>query len=283
MSTEATRLIVSEALLELRKTLSLLNRLVWTTELSYGFVLSNPSGIFSDQSQKTIDVLGHVVDTQVWYPNRHGKIRFGENIGIYLNHVRRNTSFVYRSAIVFFLAAFEEYLLKRISADIRVKTRGSGWGPYLVSLSHEKLTSGDRPIHVQTLLCADFCREIRNHIAHRPLQKLPASVDQSKIEGWLDQLKAKNEQTLADHITNDAIKSAKDFFFGEANRCVKSARAEGRYLPTELFYMLFTFANLDKLAIEIENALPVSDGVVLTQKQRRIFDYRAGHPRPIVR
>ena len=275
MSIPRTQYLVSAEMMALRQTLSMLNGFLWTTELSYGYVLLDPVGDFKDGQRKTRAVLGQVEATQAWYPTRHGQDRFNDDVSVFLTQVKGNTRFIYRAVIVFIAASFEEYLKKRVG-DQREKTGGSGWGPYVVSLSCHCMKTSGGDVHLQTLLCADFCREIRNLIAHEPNAPLPTSLDQKKVAEWAKQLRSKNAQ-LADRLTPALITGAAKHFYDEAVSNIRGARKRGRELPVEYFYMLFTLANLDKLAFELELALPpASEMFPLEQKPRRRLSDQSG-------
>lgn len=264
MSAQEKRMVsVSSEYLLLKTAFTTLNRTLWSTELAYGYVLIDPARDFRDPKRKTRDALTRVTESQVWYPNRKGKVRYNEEVSDFLKRIRENTSFIYRAMIVFAVASFEEYLKAKVSKRPPV---GKSWGPYIVSLS--STVRAQLSEDLATLLCAVFCRELRNQIAHEPSLRMPTTIGMSTINAWKASL-AKLNAPLADRLTDDLIQASEHHFFGEASGCVAQAQREGRTLPIELFYLLSTFANLDKLAIEIERAMPVPEGAKQIERKPR--------------
>src|SRR2546422_2795513 len=105
-------------MVQLRATQTLLNQFLWTTELSYGYMLANSSTAFPDLTQSAVEVLGHVT-TAAWYPNNQGRIKFGDTIGKVLEQINANTVHVYRAVLVYFASAFENYLKQRVGSRKR--------------------------------------------------------------------------------------------------------------------------------------------------------------------
>jgi hypothetical protein len=136
--------------------------------------------------------------TQAWYPSNQGNIKYRGTAGQVLEQTTKNTTYIYRAVVVFFVTAFERYLERRIG-DKRRTTRGGGWGPYTESLAIPVLQTGGKsmlqnPFSVQlkSLLEADFVREIRNRLVHTdPNRPVPhARTDeaskqlQAYARGW---------------------------------------------------------------------------------------------------
>ncbi|MFY9232934.1 MAG: hypothetical protein WAO58_00565 [Fimbriimonadaceae bacterium] len=207
-----------------------------------------------------IEALGHLM-TQAWYPSNQGNIKYGGTVEQVLAQTTKNTVYIYRAVVVFFVSAFERYLEARIGAD-RGSTRAGGWGPYTQSLAIPALqATGTRmprdryPVQLNTLLEADFVREIRNRLVHtdRPVPHALADAESKRLQ------KNAAAWCRGAGLWNDAIEStiklAANRVFGQAENHLKQAQRDGKNLPIELFYTLFTFSNLDRLAFEIEEAL----------------------------
>jgi hypothetical protein len=235
----------------LRKTQGVLNGFWQTSELAYGYLLSHSDTVFADKRRPTIEVLGHI-ESQVWYPNSKGHMKLDRPIGDTLQAVRNNTVHVYRATLLSYYSAFETYLEQRVRPLV---TRGRSWAPFVKSLALPVLMPGEFPLRLNTLLRADFCRHIRNDIVHEPFT-VPTSLDDSDVLRWKKLL-----QDDIDHAVWPAAEAAAEvehaarWVVGGAGMKVAEARRQGKRLPVEHFYMLFTFTNLDNLAFEIEEAL----------------------------
>ena len=240
---------VSPAMVKLRTTQGVLNGFWQTSELAYGYLLSHSDTVFVDKGRPTIDVLGHI-ESQVWYPNSKGRMKLDRPIGDTLDAVRDNTVQVYRTTLSSYYSAFEAYLNERVTP---ITGHRDKWGPFVKWLGAPVLTHSEFPVRLETLLQADFCRHVRNEIVHSRLP-VPTSLNDQAVSKW--------KQSLQDFASDAGwpeptaeIDRAAQWVVGGAAQKVDAARRQGKLLPIEYFYMLFTFTNLDSLAFEIEEAL----------------------------
>jgi hypothetical protein len=279
---------VSEAYALLRETQRRLNDFVWSTEICYGHTLA--ANELQSQRSRMVDEVLAGVKAEAWYPpakhrNVHddeaenlGRGKYRHTVDNFLGHVERNTRYIYLNCIVMFSTAFEEYLeSRRDDIDPREpngKRKGS-WGPYCQSLCGPSVqwegsasTRGfQRPIQMGTVLTGDVARLLRNQIVHSQ-HALVLSINDSRVDAWSKDLTEKlnasswqrsvqstnpvQRQRDAEHSVHNAIKG----FLGAAEHKVKRARdTQGKELPIEFFYMLFTLTALDALAFEIEEAV----------------------------
>jgi hypothetical protein len=236
---------------KLRHIQGILNGLWQTSELAYGYALSNLVPKCPNLSQLTIDVLGHI-QTEVWYPNNQGRIKRDATIGQTLDQIRENTIHIYRASLLSFFSAFEGYLKAEVK---HLKPPDVGWGEYVRSLSHESLRCGLEPLRLRTVLRADFCREVRNLMVHESFA-VPTSLSAQYLNEWSARLQ---KRACDAGWPNDRLQAeviyAQNQVIGQAIKHVQQAKTEGKDLPIEYFYMLFSFTNLDTLAFEIEEAL----------------------------
>jgi len=235
----------------LRKTQGILNGFWQTSELSYGYLLCAAETEFQDLTRPTFDVLGHV-ESKVWFPNNQGRIRRQVCIGETLDQVRMNTVHVYRATLLSFYSAFEAYL----EAEVRELKPGKvNWGPFFRSLSGPELREGIEPLPLNLVLRADLCRMIRNRMVHEAFN-VPSSVDDLEVTKWRNELaEAKALYGWQKDLIADAVEDATEMVVGNAARGVHKAKQDGKELPIEMFYMLYTFTNLANLAFAIEEAL----------------------------
>jgi hypothetical protein len=270
---------VSESMANLRMIQEELNGFWQSSELSYGFFLSHADTLFADKQRPTVELLGYV-KSEVWYPNNQGRIKHEENIGSTLNEVRKNTVHVYRASLLSFCSAFEAYLDG--SVPHAVKPKQWNWGPFIETLSIDSLIFAPCPVQLRTILCADLVREIRNKMIHKafwvPQDKIDpvvlaweeytlkkALVAKNALmetkNGWTEDKIAEKLKNWTDDKIKENIHFAKDQVVNKAINHVNEGARKGKELPIELFYMIFTFTNLDSLAFEIQEALLPPDSI----------------------
>jgi|ERR1041385_4817705 hypothetical protein len=258
---------VAPAMSDLRATQQLLNRFLWSSELSYGYMLANAPKVFPDAQQSASEALGHIV-SGAWYPNNQGRIKLPTTIGKVLQQVADNTIHIYRAVLVYFGSAFEDYLDKRIGS----KRETSSWGPYVKSLSLPELANANFPVSLKTLVRADICRNIRNRIVHPPFT-IPTSFREQMVTDWQTKIIKQIKGTR--WFNSECEKTVKEAFgqvIAQAVNLVKGEENAGKNTPIEYFYSLFNFTNLDTLAFEIEEAL-IGEGEILDGRVARKGSY----------
>jgi len=249
---ERVEIAVSLEMAELRETQKILNDFLWTSEISYGYLLSQGRTAFADMNQPTIDVLGHVL-TEAWYPSNQGRIKFDETIGNTLGQITLNTVHVYRAVVILFASAFENYLDKRVGPLRSNKGQGK-WGPYFKNLALPELIQPSTALQFRTILLADISRRIRNCMVHPPFS-VPDSLTHPLLIEWRTSFKNNISPSEWPKANDGRIDSAFRQVVGHAVDKMDEARKRGKSLPVELFYAIFNFTNLDNLACEIEEAL----------------------------
>lgn len=243
---------VSESMARLRQTQSVLNGFWQTSELAYGYMLSNSETLLKDPTRPTVELLGFI-ESAIWFPNNQGRIKLTENIDTTLKRVRDNTVFAYRASLLSFFCAFEDYL--ETEAEKFKPAKVKNWGEYVRSLSAPEFLNAPFPLPLRAIMCADFSREIRNCMVHENFS-VPRSVQDPRIADWRTRLARRaDEAGWPKSEIKEAINFATHQVIGQAAMQVEKAQKEGKTLPVELFYMLFTFTNLDSLAFYIEEAL----------------------------
>ena len=244
---------VSKSMADLRRTLGVLNGFWQTSELAYGYLLthSTTDTEFADPNRPTIKVLGYI-QSEVWYPNNQGRIKLSDTIGTTLQQVRDNTVHVYRAALLSFFSAFEAYLDTEVD---HLKPSNVSWGQYVRSLSNTSLRSAECPLPLRTVLCADVAARsaIGWCMSHPQCQRRLA--DSFLIDWKKDLYDRACEFGWPQSEVTAGLSYAFDRVIGQAVNHVEEARKDGKRLPIELFYMLFSFTNLDSLAFAIEEAL----------------------------
>jgi hypothetical protein len=243
---------VSKSMAALRQTQGVLNGFWQTSELAYGYLLTRSATDFPDLTRPTAEALGHI-QSEVWYPNNQGRIKRRDTIGETLQQVRDNTTHVYRAALLSFFSAFEVYLDTEV--EQHKPPNVTRWGEYVRSLASPSLRFASCPLPLRTVLCADFCREVRNQLVHESFS-VPTSVTDGYLPEWKQRL---YKRACAAGWSPSEATSEVDYAFhqviGQAVDHVQQAKASGKDLPIVLFYMLFSFTNLDSLAFAIEEAL----------------------------
>lgn len=241
---------VSPAMRRLRRMQGELNGFWQTSELANGFLLAQSGPEFADPMRKTFDVLGHI-ESEVWFPSNQGRIKREDNIVSTLEQVRNNTVHVYRTTLLSFYSAFEAYLEERVES---LRVSGS-WGPFVRSLSAPQLRSAACALPLRAVLCADICRLVRNKMVHEGFA-VPLSLDAVKEEFGTKLCKAGIDNGWPAEEMHRELDFALRQVVSQAVIHVQEAKTKkGKSLPIELFYMLFTFTNLDTLAFSLEEAL----------------------------
>lgn len=263
------RVAVSKSMADLRRMQWVLNGFWQTSELAYGYMLAELGSSVGQPDRPTIEVLGHI-ESEVWFPNNQGKIKRTDSMGTTLKQVRENTVHAYRATLLSFFSAFEAYLETEVDHLKPPKLR---WGEYVRSLSNPSLRSAACALQLRTILCADFCREVRNQLLHE-LFTVPDDATAEYLAKWKDRLtkRAVDAGWPAAEVDTE-IKYTFNQVIGQAVNHVDQAKAAGKELPIELFYMLFTFTNLDNLAFAIEEALQPQNsrtGFSVTRKRDAI-------------
>ena len=256
---ERVTVAISREMADLRVVQTTLNHFLWTTEIAYGYMLAEAPAAFANLDQPAVEVLRHIT-TEAWYPTNQGRIKFGETVGKILDQVTANTVHVYRAVLVFFSSAFENYLDRRLR-HLCVNGQKRSWGPLYESLTYPELQQCTTPLRLRTVLCADICRLVRNRMVHPPFV-VPISLSDPEVCRWQTSVTRRLRRTVWTSASDSIIKEAFHQVVGQAANHLKEARQKGKNLPIELFYMLFTFTNLDSLAFEIEEALIPADTIL---------------------
>jgi len=246
---QKVKVVATPEMVALRKAQTRLNHFLWTTEICYGHVLARSSSDFPDHEVPVNRTFGHVPSV-VWFPNTQGREHLRATTGRFLDQTQKNTSDLYRLVLVGYYAYFEEYLEDRVPG-LKV---GKTWGPFVRSLSAVDFRTAPTPLPLHTVLCADFCRLVRNLAVHEPYELLPVTVTDVRVARWRAQLLEDARKSGWPANESDTHEAAQQVV-GQVTNHLKQARNEGKELPPELFYLLFTFTNLDQLACQIEEAL----------------------------
>ena len=244
------RVRVSAAMCRLRASQNALNRFWTGTDIAAGVLLAELRARPVAPGTPVRDLLGHVA-TEAWHLNRQGRLKAEYSVADLAEAVAATRAHVCRATLVSFHSAFEHYLDDRV-LPLRVGVR---WGPLVTALSHPALRGAPVPLRLETILCADLCRIVRNQIIHDGFAA-PASRHSGKVRGWPAMARgAAVGAGWPEPAVAAAIDRALDRVIDRAAAGVAAAETAGKVLPIEMFYMLFTFTNLDALAGEIEEAL----------------------------
>ncbi len=264
--------LVSPPMGKLRKMQTILNHFLWSTELCYGDMLDGSRSAFPEPTQLVSEALGHV-SSEAWYLNNQGRGKYIREIDEFLEDVREGLPHVCRAVIVYFFAAFEDYLDNRVLQLKPKKNNKTGsWRPYVSALSHDILVEPPSPLcplRLSTVICADLCGMIRNRIVHPPFD-VPRNIKEEKVKHWKRSLLGEaRKRSWSDGPHEQVVAKAVNRVIGEADDEVKKAERDGKTLPIELFYAIFTFSNLDSLAFEIEEALFVPGSTSVDRVTRK--------------
>jgi hypothetical protein len=238
---------------ELRDAQTRLNYFVWTTELSYGSALTSKDPRLADAEAFAAEALADV-ESQAWFPNTAGRIKYHGRIASFLDQLRRNPATLAQATLVLWYTHFEKYLANRVDPKL-----GKEWGPLTKSLRRLELTSSvPYPLNLQTVLRADLCRIVRNLMVHE--DRVPSSLTDPAILKWTNLRRAdlqapENPATWAAADPDTELKEAVGYVVGQALNHLRDPQVASKDLTLGFFYALFSFTNLDTLACEIEEAV----------------------------
>jgi hypothetical protein len=253
----SVKMVVSPEMAAFREDQTRLNAFLWTTEISYGHILARTDADFPDRNAPARKSLKHAT-SNAWFPNNQGEFKFLRTTGEFLKQTEENTTRLYRLVLLSYYSGFEDYLNCRVGGH----REGGRWGPFLISLSSPRLRSAPAataPLPLHSVLCADFVRLVRNRMVHEPNLLLPVRVDDPVVKDWAKDLLEKGEDRFRKGkgwpVKKANIDRAIKSVVGHVAESLERASHGRKKHPPELFYLLFSFTELDRLACQIEEAL----------------------------
>jgi hypothetical protein len=242
---------VSPTMATLRNSHRELNYFLYSTELSYGLVLTGADPRLADRERFVSKALANVY-ASAWYPSNQGRVKYRAQVSSFLDQLTRNMQHISRALLVMWYSHFENYLEERVRPLIKEKHKK--WGPLTGSLFCDSLVKAATPVQLKTVLRADFCRLIRNLATHAS-SRLPDQYDHPDVADWIGDRTEDVKTKWACPDPEKTVNEAVDYVLGQAINHRNAAEKEGRRENLEHFYALFSFTNLDSLAVEIEEAL----------------------------
>lgn len=110
---------VSPEMAKLRDLQTGLNYFLYSTELSYGLVLTGSDSRLMNKKMPVSDALADVYSS-AWYPSNQGRKKYTPEISSFLDQLGRNPRYVSRAVIVQWYSHFEEYLKTRVGPRTKV-------------------------------------------------------------------------------------------------------------------------------------------------------------------
>jgi hypothetical protein len=245
-----------------------LNSFLWSSELSYGTVLTTTDKRLQDKEQKLDAALADIVDAQVWYPNTKKDVHYRRQVGGFLKDVRSNITYIYRAVSIMWYSTFESYLRSKLFDRLtqeqqRKQTVRGGWGIFLDKLRADRFRSGTlkRSFNVDLMIQADFFREIRNVMVHSRGGLPRGSIRRwtPNCRGWEGKLEPLSQSVSSYWKPTLSKEKAFDFVREKVNKTIDTAlkaqrRAKKRKkdIPLDYFFTLFSFTSFRKLAEDID-------------------------------
>lgn len=238
---------ITEEYRKLREIQTFLNRLVWSTELCYGYFLNtfeNNTNLYEEEISKIFENL----PIQAWFKNKNGTGKYDLTLKEHNDIVRANQVHVCRSAIILYNSYFDEYLKRRVKSKFHL----------FLNLTNKDFDNTNLDVDPKNIFKADCCRIIRNIIVHQPANRFLS------IKEIRDEIKQKMSDKLngsflnkkySNKIINEKLNGAINEVIDNAIIEVEGASQRGVILPYEYFFMLYTFTNYDSVAAEIEQVL----------------------------
>ena len=243
---------VSPEMVDLRITQQQLNRYLWTAEISQLYTVESLDSRYPEGTELIEDTLNYLKAT-AFYKNNQGHLKYRGTVKETTTQITENMPYLYRSVLTYFASAFENYLVQRIRPLLKKKPRG--WGPYYKSLDLPELWENNYPVPIDTIISADFCRLIRNSLVHPPFELPKDKKSKMVIEAKKRFTSELKDTGWWEEGTEVVVNSAVGQLIGGVTNHVKQSPEQ----PPELFFALFNFTTLDKLAFQIEEALMDSE------------------------
>lgn len=250
--TVSTRICLraSKEMVDLRRMQTDINTFLWTSEIHHYYALADLSAKFPDGTGQIEDACPGL-PTNAFYRNNQGRSKYKATIARAHQDATKGRAFLYRAVLTYFASAFESYLEAKVRPLLEKKRKNQRWGPYLGSLDIPELRNSQYPPEVETLLAADICRQIRNRVVHPPFD-LPHDLRDPLVNNIREKLMT----ALSQHhwpVANakGTVNSVVGQFFGD----IRSHAIQAPAQSVELFYALFNFTALDRLACELDEAL----------------------------
>jgi hypothetical protein len=244
----------SAEFVELRRMQSILNAFLWSSDISYRLLIdaaASGDARFANPGQKTSEALAGI-KARAWYPTVDGEPHYKQTISGLLKDVALNETHVYRGMIVQWHAAFEFFLDRRMRPHLG-KVRN--WGPLTNALCCPQLLHTNAPVQLTTVLRADLVRHLRNQCAHGR-QPLPREVTDARVKEWQTYVSNDLKKRFwPDADMDKAVVDAVEYSIGGVHKRTQKVPPAERDQEAAYFYALFSFTNLNKLAVEIELAL----------------------------
>jgi hypothetical protein len=186
-----------------------------------------------------------------WQPSARGLPHYNRPLGALLNDIGA-FDYICRSTILFFHSAFDSYLQQR------VKPLPSKSKSYLVRLACPRVLEGRCRPKLKAVLAGDLCRYLRNRIVHETAE-LSVEMGDKILTGWMkrdEDVAATIPWKQADENCEVLIRMTVEEMVKNAGDQQARARAEqGPVPPLDYFYMLFFFADLNRLAFQLDQSL----------------------------
>jgi hypothetical protein len=222
-----------------------LNYFLWTTELTYGIVKSRQILEEYSAGERACLALEDVI-CEAWFPTSKGNVKYSKTVGHMQKQLDKNFVVVLSSVSVLFVTYFEVFVQQRFpdfSAEYRKKRKPMPAPANLVRALQDKYPS--LQIKPDLTLKADLIKAIRNVYVHEGMEGIPRKIDAPSVQNWKERVKTRSySQEHIDKAVTDVV--------GSAIRKSNNASRNGKDLPVEFFYALFTFTDIRNFAEALE-------------------------------
>jgi hypothetical protein len=264
---------MSAAFDNLQRQQTFLNRFLWSTELSYGIVLTTDDKRLKSSEIKLDEAL-HDVEAQAWYPNAKDAVHYATTVGKFKQHLQFNTGYMYRAVAVLWYSSFESYLNSRVlplltPLEQRAQKERGGWGEFVEKLRQDRFASGrlKKAFALDLLIDGDFFRDVRNTLVHAKAKlphmvvrhpgDMPPHASKRGAEFFVGRLAPKVRKYWKPHWSEEATvrhvgKVLNRAIGGALYNQDKAKTKEHKDIPLAYFYLLFAFTSYRRLAEDIE-------------------------------
>lgn len=192
---------VSKEMKKLSDTLSMLNYFVWTSDIAYLYSLDKIENEFKESLHQQAYEKLKQYPSVAWERTKEEIIKYRRDIHELLADINNNRVNVYKSALIFFYTAFEEYIKSKTNY---IKDS------FIKYFYQEHYINVEYCLEEKAIYLADASKEVRNYIVHNTNVELP--ITNNDISKILQQYFKKINGGFNKRSVEDCLNNEKEIF-----------------------------------------------------------------------